>query len=189
MLEMMLFSFMVTSSVNVDSLLSVAKEYHNQALAGEKGALKKGEECFKRILKYQPKSGLAHAWYGSLLTIKGRDEEFPFMKMKYVNDGLKHMDRAVELEPDNIEIRWLRAQNNISLPYFFNRLDTAIVDLEFLYNNSLDDKYKVLLWLGRAYKQKGDIEKARECWQNIIEKSSDSLLIDNARTLLKENEE
>lgn len=185
----MLFFFIINSSVNVDSLLAIGKEYHNRALAGEKGALKRGEECFKKIIKCDSKNALAHAWFGSLLTIKGRDAEFPVMKMKYVNDGLKHIDRAVELEPENIEIRWLRAQNNLSLPYFFNRLDTAIVDLEFLYNNFSKDKYKALHWLGKAYKQKGDIEKARQCWQTVIKEASDSLLVDDARTLLKETEE
>lgn len=178
---------LIQGNVNVDSILGIAKEYHNRAVAGEEGALKIAEQNFKRVLKVEPKNPVALVWFGSLLTIKGRDAAFPISKMKYVNEGLKYMDKAIKERPDCIEARWVRAQNNLSLPYFFSRIDTVIVDLEFLYNNSQEPD-KALLLLGKAYKQKGEIEKARE-YLNRVLKSNDSTLVNEATRLLKETEE
>jgi len=61
------------------------------------------------------------------------------------------------------------------------------VDLEFLYNNSQEPD-KALFLLGKAYKQKGEIEKAREYFNRVL-KSKDSTLVNEATKLLKETEE
>ncbi len=184
-----IIAFLLQTNINVDSLLDIAKEYHNKAVSGEEGALEKAERVFKKILKQDPQNPYALGWYGSLLTIKGRDAQFPFLKMKYVNEGLKYMDKAIALNPESEELRWVRAQNNLHLPYFFMRIDTAIVDLEYLCKNSKQEAYKAFLFLGKGYKEKGDIKRARACWQKVIDESKDTLLIRDARNLLKETEE
>jgi len=179
---------------NTRILLKLGVLYHKLGVQGDKKAVKKAEDLFKRLLELEPENAEAHSWYGSVLTLKGRDAWLPISKMRYVNSGIKEMDKAVQLAPDNITVRMIRANNSLALPELFHRTEVAITDFEYLlslarkrpeeFNKTLLGE--IYLKLGNAYRKKGDIIEARENWQKAIKISPDSKEAEKARKLLEE---
>ena len=163
-------------------LLNLGILYHNAGSAGDEDAVERGEELLEKLVELEPENPDVHCWYGSVLTLVGRDAWLPFNKTRYVNKGTKEMDVAVKLAPDNVNIRMVRANNSLALPSFFNRIDTAIVDFEHLItmaekNQKMFDndfQSRIHLKLGYAYKKKGKLDKARESWKKSTELSPES---------------
>ena len=179
---------------NTVILLKLGILYHNLGVEGDKKAVKRAKKLFEKLLELEPKNVEALVWYGSVLTLKGRDILFPISKLGYVNNGIEKMDKAVELAPDNINVRMIRAHNSLNLPGMFHRIKIAITDFEHLltlrekrqeeFSKSL--LAKIFLGLGKAYSKKGDITKARENWQEAVELLPDSKEAEMARILLEE---
>ena len=71
-------------------------------MEGDKKAVKRAKNLFENLLELEPQNAEALAWYGSVLTLRGRDVLFPVSKLGYVSNGVEKMDKAVELAPDNI---------------------------------------------------------------------------------------
>ncbi|MBC7084361.1 MAG: tetratricopeptide repeat protein [Firmicutes bacterium] len=174
-------------------LMELGIIYHSKALEGDKHALQRAEQVFKEVLKIEPDNAEAHAWYGSLLTIKGREDWFPLAKLFYVNQGIQEMDRAVELAPDAVMVRLVRAHTSLALPYMFGRTKVAIKDFEYLITLSqdrpeqfnVDTLAQIYLGLGKAYAKEGDKNKARENWQKVIELAPESREALEAKSLLE----
>ena len=177
---------------NKEYLLNLGILYHSLAQEGNKEGVQKGEEVFKKLLDIDSKNAQAYCWYGSLLTLKGKYASLPFNKVKFVNNGTKKMDKAVELAPDDIMVRMIRAQNSLGLPEFFQKLDVAINDFEHLlslHKNKPKLFSKELLaniyfGLGIAWKRKDNPKKAEENWQKVIEIAPDSTEAKKAKELL-----
>ena len=179
---------------NIVILLKLGILYHNLGVEGDKKAVKRARNLFEKLLELEPQNAEALAWYGSVLTLRGRDVLFPVSKLSYVNNGIEKMDKAVELAPDNISVRMIRANNSLNLPGVFHRIEIAITDFEHLltlrekrqeeFSKSL--LAKIFLGLGSAYEKKEDTNKARENWQKAVEVLPDSMEAEMARRLLEE---
>jgi len=121
----------------------------------------------------------------------------PVRKARYVNNGLKEMDKAVELDPNNVSIRMIRGSNSLSLPNFFDRAPTAVADFEYLTKliekspNSFDPDYcaGVYLKLGLAYKKMDKMQKARTSWEKAAAASENSQAAKEALQLLEKTKE
>jgi len=182
---------------NCKIMMELGKLYQNRAAVGDKKSVKQAVNVFKKLVKIDPDNARAQSWYGSTLTLKGRDALLPLMKLKHVNSGLKRMDKAVELAPDDIEVRSIRANTSISLPGLFGRLECGISDFEYLLNLYEKDStvYSVgylaefNLNLGKAYKKQGDVVQARKHWQQVLKVLPDSHMGKNAAALLDETKE
>jgi len=125
--------YLKTSPENTQILKKLGIIYHRLAEKGDKKAVKQAESLFKKLLQLEPKNAEVLSWYGSILTMKGRDAWLPFFKIKYVNDGLKEMDKAVKLAPNNITVRMVRAETCLALPEnIFRQTEIAVADLEYL---------------------------------------------------------
>lgn len=171
--------------------------YHGLARKGDKKAVKKAEDIFKKLLQLEPKNAEALGWYGSVLTMRGRDEWLPLLKIKYVNDGLKKMDKSVELDSNNITVRMVRANTCLALPEnIFHRTEVAVQDFEHLLSlreaqpDVFDEDLlaSIYLGLGNAYKKKGDILKARANWQKVVDVAPNSEQMQEAKKLLADTE-
>ena len=175
-------------------LLKLGILYHNLGVEGDRKAVKRAKNLFEKLLELEPQNTEALAWYGSVLTLKGRDVLFPVSKLSYVNNGIEKMDKAVELAPDNINVRMVKAHNSLNLPGIFHRIEIAVTDFEHLltlrekrqeeFSKSL--LAKIFLGLGSAYKRKEDMVKARENWRKAVEVLPDSREADMAKKLLEE---
>lgn len=155
--------------------------------------MEKGEKFFQKVLEYDPENAVAMVWYGSLMTIKGRDSWLPWEKLKHVENGCKLMDKAVRNEPHNLSVRYIRARNNLSLPLFFQRIDTAITDLNYIIRHfppdtsipgipSLDYLY---MDLAEAYKNAGKLEESMTIWKSVAENYPNTKASEEARNNLK----
>jgi cytochrome c-type biogenesis protein CcmH/NrfG len=58
---------------NTEILLKLGILYHNLGVEGDKKAVKKAKDLFEKLLELEPKNAEALAWYGSVLTLRGRD--------------------------------------------------------------------------------------------------------------------
>lgn len=179
---------------NTKILLKLGILYHNLGVEGDKKAVNRAKDLFEKLLELEPQNVEALAWYGSVLTLRGRDVWFPVSKLKHVNNGIEKTDRAVELASDNINVRMIRAHNSLNLPRAFHRTKIAITDFEHLLTLRQEKQQefskallaKIFLGLGNAYKKKEDIIKARENWQKAVEVLPDSMEAEMARKLLEE---
>jgi hypothetical protein len=72
---------------------------------------------------------LVMAFRGSLLLLESSRSMAPWKKGKLAKDGLTLMDKAVEMKPDDLEIRFVRAASTRGLPGFFKRAEESERDL------------------------------------------------------------
>ena len=172
----LLESRLADDPTNISLLMQLGELYHSLAVDGERRAVQKADEMFAEILRIDPDNAKARAWRGGVYTLKAKYAWFPGTKLVRVYQGIRMMRRAVEIAPDDITVRMVRANTSMALPGFFGQLGRAIRDLEHLLalheedpegfsNDLLADIY---LALGKAREKAGNTEVARECWEKVI---------------------
>ena len=79
-------------------------------------------------------------------------------------------DKAVELDPENLELRLMRGIIGIEMPFFVGRLDDAIEDLNMLMESDAPDEIKsqALFWLGKA-----NLKKTMTYWIRTVSEYPD----------------
>jgi len=75
------------------------------------------------------------------------------------------LDKAVALAPEDIELRLSRGTIGAQMPFFVNKLDQAIDDLNWVAKSNAADstKAEALYWLGAAYQK-----KAMSYWIKVV---------------------
>ena len=165
---------------DVAALVRLARAYHNQAVAGDKEAVKRAVDTAERVLQLDPGNALALAIRGSATTMRGRDAWLPWKKLDFVEQGCDDLDKAVEMAPDNIDVRLFRAVNSLSLPDFFHRLHYAVKDLKHIRSlphfEQLPAELRatVFYYSGRAYQKSGLVEQGVEMLRRAAEIAPDS---------------
>lgn len=176
---------------NSAALLDLAIEYHNLGVAGDKNAVKKGLEYIEKTLALDSSQVLALAYQGSLLTLRARDVTMPWSKLKYTKDGFILLDKAVSRQPDNLEVRLVRAMNSYQVPEFMGRLETAIKDYQYILAQpafaewSAESKAYVHFYLGEAFHKKGKKADARKQYELALALAPSSESGQKARENLK----
>ena len=113
---------------------------YRYGLAGDTQAAARAYDLLKTILQEDPENHLVKAYLGSAISLLGRDSTDSNERFKYTIKGLKILDKVVALEPENIEIRGLRAFLCARLPeQYFHRNDTAIEDFAYLVSRYEED--------------------------------------------------
>ncbi|MGI5920725.1 MAG: tetratricopeptide repeat protein [Syntrophomonadaceae bacterium] len=113
--------------------LESAIDLHQKGVQGDVEAVKEAYSLLKKIRSAVPDNNLVEAYYGSVTTLLGRDELDPLERIKKVNKGLKILDRVINKDPENIDIRLLRGNICFRLPEpFFHRTASAIEDFSYL---------------------------------------------------------
>jgi len=76
-------------------------------------------------------------------------------------------DKAIEIAPDNLEIRLIRGSIGVAMPFFVGKLEQAIEDLNLVKNGDVSDELKAeaIYWLGFAHQK-----KATTHWVDVITK-------------------
>lgn len=172
-----------------DTDLKQAIALHEQARLGDENAVQKTLDLLRPMIT---SDALAQAYYGSALTLKGRDAWMPWIKIKYVEQGLDHLDGAVDKAPDNLEIRLVRAAVGINLPERFQRLGSAGKDLKFINGSALFGAQSpaftqsYFFWLARWYQKQGNSDQARIALKSMLELHPGGTLLEEARALQAE---
>lgn len=77
------------------------------------------------------------------------------------------LDKAVELAPEDVELRFTRGVASIQMPFFVNKMEQGIEDLKIVSDSDVADdmKAEALYWLGYAYRKMGTTY-----WTRVVSK-------------------
>jgi hypothetical protein len=105
---------------------------------------------------------------------KGYDEriyEDTDLRSKLAFDIVEIVDKALEIAPDDLELRLARGSIGVAMPFFVGKLDQAVKDLELIQSSDAPDdiKAEAIFWLGYAYQK-----KATTKWIEVITEYSES---------------
>lgn len=161
------------SPTNPAALYTLAKYCHDTGAKDNEEAAKLAEKYFNDLLKLQPTNALAIAYLGSTLTMRARDSFWPTRQLSLVKDGIRTMDRAVALAPNDITIRMVRAMNNVHMPRWLDRETIVRDDFAWLWEQvqkqpayfQTDDKQDIARCYGETLLKAKQKDKAKEIWQ------------------------
>jgi len=108
------------------------------------------------------------------LAAKGYDEriyEDTDLRTNLAFEVMGVLDKAVELAPDDTEMRLSRGMIGVQMPFFVGKLDQAMDDLNWVIKSDASDstKAEALYWLGAAYQK-----KAMTNWIKVVSDYPDS---------------
>lgn len=177
---------------NVTLLVAAGREYLGKAQGGDGEALTKAEQYLDRAIALAPDEPKILVLHGSVLALKGRDAKLPVMKMRHVQNGLKEMDRAVELAPTDFEIRYQRGAYCLNLPDIFHRAGTAVEDFEHLImmaelapeTVTAEELAGIRINLAQAKLKTGEVDEARALLESVREAMPDTEQAGRADALL-----
>jgi len=162
----------------------VEKEPNNPVLLVELGKAyfdvenyEAAEKALKKAVSIDSSDAKAYKWLGlslSRLCEKGYDERIyddTNLRTNLVFESIKFLDKAVALEPDDIELRFLRGVMGVNFPFFAGKINQGIDDLNMVVESGAPDaiKAEALYLLGFAYQK-----KAMTYWIEVVSKYSDS---------------
>jgi len=168
---------------------------------GDETALARGQTECENALKKNKKNAEAMVWLGAIKVFKAGTlfgQNKPLEALPMWTSGLKNMDDAVKLDPDNVGVRIPRA--SVLLPAARNTppsmstplLKTVQGDFEYIYKkqadhlDSLDNHSRGELRMGLAdtYRLLGQLDKSKEQLEAITKELPDTEYATNAQNWL-----
>ena len=162
----------------------VQREPDNSALLVELGKThfeakqyEEAKKALKEAIKIDESNAEAYKWL--VLTLreifaKGYDEKI-YENADYLRnlafEAYRALDKAVSLAPEDGEIRLLRGIAGVEMPFFVQKLDQGIDDLNRVLRSDVSDstKAEALHWLGKAYQK-----KAMSYWIKVVSQNPNS---------------
>lgn len=105
-----------------------ALDLHNAARDG-KGDAEAAVQALEEFTATEPGKAAGWAYLGSAYTIRARDSVNVTDKIRFTNRGLRYLDQAVELAPQDFVVRLVRANVAMNLPSMFGREASLVEDL------------------------------------------------------------
>lgn len=166
----------MSSDSTPEKQFKIAKKLLQDGVDGDKKAAKRAHETLLSLREAQPHHALIEAYYGSSLALLSRDAVKLVEKEEKALESLEVLNQAVEMDPNEKEIRFVRGSVCLHLPesYFYSSR-IAIEDFTFLLDryqqdsNYLSQKQVrgVLRKLSKAYQNSGNPAKANEVSQRL----------------------
>ena len=156
---------------NIPALIELGVQYHDLGVAGDKKAVDKGEEIFEKVLSLDSDNAFATGYYGSILSLKARDAKMPWTKIKYAKKGFEQLDKSIQMNPEDLRVRSIRAMNSYQVPKIMKRLPVSLEDFNFIIEHktfeswTTDHKAFVYLHFGKALEKDDQHEKARKFFE------------------------
>ena len=176
---------------NIRALAALGVRYHDLGVAGDKKAVDKGEKIFKKVLSLDSTNAFVTGYYGSILSLKARDAKMPWTKIKYAKKGFEQLDKSIQMNPDDLDVRLIRAMNSYQVPKIMKRLPLALEDFNFIINHKnfesweADHKAFVYLHFGKALEKDDQDKNAKESFELAIEAAPSSKSAQAAKKALK----
>jgi tetratricopeptide (TPR) repeat protein len=157
-----------------NQLVRQIQKRHDKGVDGDVEEVKALVTDLEKLTKEQPANYMLLAYLGSAYTLRSRDCWPGPSKFHFLKEGLKTMDDAVEKDPKNIGVRFIRAVNNLNLPAFLNRRDEGRKDFKVLLEQikampkneiNLETSQAIYYFAGISYKQLDEEKKARDAWK------------------------
>lgn len=135
-------------------ILKIGRHYYELAsISREKKDIKETEKYFKNLLEISPENSIGRVYSGSINIMKADNTILPWKIFNYLKKGFSLMDEAVELNPDEPEVRLIRASTCTMIPKFLGKRKIALEDFKHIQNldNSLKQKLTKRFWLPFYY--------------------------------------
>jgi hypothetical protein len=85
-----------------DAQFAQALASYQRARDGESGQVERAISAFEALARSDPSQPLYGAYLGSAMAFRGRDAWMPWNKIRYTEEGLEHVDRALAaLRPEH----------------------------------------------------------------------------------------
>jgi len=169
-----------------DPMIRDIQDRHQQGVEGDKKAVAALVPDLEKLTQQYPDNHLLQAYLGSAYTLASRDAFPGPNKLKYLKQGLQTMDAAVEAAPKDVAVRFIRAVNNYSMPFFVNRKDSARNDFEILMKEiedpataaslNAETKQAIYYYAGLSYRQLHQIDEAHAAFQAGLALGADTPL-------------
>lgn len=180
---------------NAGLRVDLGRAYFSSALQGDSRARAEAEKTFQQVLHREPDNATALAYHGSLLGMKlGFNLTAPSQIFELSQRAQQELDRAVNLAPDDAEVRELRGYFNFYSPSLFGRDLQAVEDFSRVLAsvsskpNSELDQARLHLVLGDTHNKRSDEASARESWRRVLQLAPDTELAAAAEARLKDLE-
>jgi tetratricopeptide (TPR) repeat protein len=160
------------------ALKALGIAYHNLGRLKAPGAVANAVKYLEQARALLSGNAEVLAYFGSARTMVARDSWNPITKVSAVFDGAKLIDTAVGKDPDNVAVRFVRANNSLRLPKFFNRRHYAKIDFQHLLKLAEGDRAmmfspamraEIHFRLGELYKEEDQEVLAKEHWSKAVE--------------------
>ena len=119
------------------------------------------------------------------LAEKGYDEriaEDTNFRSSLAFEAINYADRAVELKPNDYEMKLIRGIFGVSFPFFVHKFEQGVEDLEYVLSSNAPEstKAEAMYYLGVASQK-----KAMRFWREAIEKAPDSHIAKEALSAMR----
>lgn len=195
------FSFGVQATTDVERHSVLLPDYI-AASSGDRDAFERAFEGYDQWVKEDPKSPTAQAYYGGVLTLKGRDSWMPWNKMKHTEKGLDIMAKAVDLiesSPaatdgwalaERVDVLSLAGINFTQVPDMFGRFEEGnellqgLVDSEQLLALPIQAVAHVYFFAGQAAEKNESKDHAIGYYKTMLERGATGVNAEKAKQSL-----
>jgi Flp pilus assembly protein TadD len=109
-----------------------ARLLHWEGVDGDEESAERGEAILLELRAANPNDPRILAYCGSARILETKRTVAYWRKGALADEALTELDRAVELAPEDLEVRYLRAVATRELPDFFNRAHQCSTDFAFV---------------------------------------------------------
>ena len=152
-----------------------------EALAAE-GDFEGAITLMKKAVETFPEDPTAHAFLGSYLTRSAGASDDMMVKASRSGQAFEQLDTAVRLDSTNVYARFFRGLLGVMVPPFLGRLDQGIKDLETVIGIAQtepdqapqDIVTQTYNYLGLGYSNREEQGKARQAWEEVLQRAPGS---------------
>lgn len=140
---------------------------YQEGVAGNGTSAEKALALLELARQKTEKDDVIDAYFAGANMLMGRYAKSPVEKGKSIYRGLSLIDDVVKRDPDNLKVRMIRGYACLYLPTYYNRISTAIEDMEYLIKRYESDPAV----FSEAYYQRlqNNLEEARKAKADIPE--------------------
>jgi hypothetical protein len=115
----------------------------------------------------------------------------PWTKVKYAKQGFEQLDKSIQMNPEDLDVRLIRAMNSYQVPKFMKRLSLAFDDFNFIIKHKTFESWTaghksfVYLHCGKALEKDEQHVKAREFFELAIKEAPGSKAAVEAKKMIK----
>ncbi len=129
---LLLASLTIAATNSTSYEYSKARALYYQGSDGDRDAYEQAAKLFDTLHEQNPNDRRIEAYAGSLRLWQASHTWAVWKKNSLSKEGIGMMDTAVQADPQNLEIRFVRAVTDYSLPSFFHRRDQAAEEFSLL---------------------------------------------------------
>lgn len=130
----------ITSAFTFDHVADTEVHKIRKLLVTALDSKKTTDSLYTHLSGIKDRSALLNAYMGTLEALKAKHAWNPYYKIKYLNDSEKTFKGAVQADPHNIEIRFMRFSIEHNVPKFLGINKNLTADREEIIKQ-IDRKY------------------------------------------------